>query len=112
LENYRSAGSIVEKYIQEHGRLDTLGNNASGQTQHKGLAEFDLGKFAPLLKLGMWELMGLVDTVSSTFNPNTLPMLARGNPSPTKNSSRIINTSPLTVDCAATKGPPVASTRP
>ncbi|PUU79250.1 hypothetical protein B9Z19DRAFT_1125504 [Tuber borchii] len=58
LEDYRSAGSIVEKYMQEYGRLDTLGNNASKRTQYKGLAETDL------------------DIVSSTFNPNTLPTLA------------------------------------
>ena len=116
MENYLygSAGSIVEKYMQEYGRLDTLGNNASKRTQYKGLAETDSGKFALPLKLEMWESMGLVDTTSSTFDPNTLPMLARGDPSPTKNGSRIINTSPvvafrgtpLTIDCAVTKGLP------
>ena len=44
--------------------------------QFGGPAETDLGKFAPPLKLGMWELMELVDTVSSMFNPNILSMFA------------------------------------
>ena len=93
LENYSNAGSIVEKYMQEYGGLDMLANNASKQMQFEGPTETDLGKFAPPLKLEMWESMGPVNTVPSMLNPNILLISAsRRLIFAMKKGSRIITT--------------------
>ncbi|RPB04355.1 oxidoreductase [Choiromyces venosus 120613-1] len=103
LENYKDAGSIIEKHMKEYGRLDTLVNNASKQMQCKEFSEIDL------------------DNVSSTFNTNILQMFAVTKyalPHMKKGSSIINTTSvvafrgtPSMVDYAATKGAIASFTR-
>ncbi|CUS08899.1 unnamed protein product [Tuber aestivum] len=102
LENYRDAPSIIEKHMKGYGRLDAPGNNASK-------------------KISYSELMGRVDTVSSTFTSNipqmfaivkfALPHMKKGPSAPNTTPVAASRGTPSIVDYAATKGAIVAFTR-
>ncbi|KAF3904024.1 hypothetical protein AA313_de0206956 [Arthrobotrys entomopaga] len=103
LTNWKDSKKIIDKHIQEYGRIDILVNNASKQEMEKNFEDIDL------------------DTVESTFQSNILQMFAITKyalPHMQKGSS-IINTTSVVafrgtasmVDYASTKGAIVGFTR-
>jgi len=95
--------TIIDKHLEEYGRLDILVNNASKQIMSESVEEIDLENVESTLRSNIWSMIALTKFA--------VPHIKRGGVIINTSSVTAFKGSPKMLDYSATKGAIITFTR-